>query len=70
MSDVRVTLAVITLLRHLCWIFLFAFIAQAGYNLAPLVAQSVRPVFVTTYDSTSFDHTRIKQRHIPERQKE
>ncbi len=62
MNDVRVVLAVIVLLRHLCWICFFAFMAQIAYRLAPYVAESVRPQFVTVFDSTLFDHTTGKWR--------
>ena len=62
MKDVRVVIAVITLLRHLCWICLFAFLAQIAYNIAPSVAESCRPQFITQFDSTQFDHTKAHHR--------
>ncbi len=63
MKDVRVVLAVITLLRHLCWICFFAFMAQIAYRMAPMVAESVRPQFNALIDTNGFEHSRPRPQH-------
>jgi hypothetical protein len=40
---------------------LFAFLAQIAYNIAPSVAESVRPQFIAKIDTTGFDHTRPRR---------